>query len=124
MRAIAIILALLAGAKVWTQESLYRQATREALIAAYRDRAIEACEKVTARSPLATRHGKPSFTRPAQIDLVIGKSGVDVNVWDVDNVLWPMRFKFPYVMVASAEGTARAQCEYDVTLAAAEIKWH
>lgn len=118
MRIVAIVLALLAAAKIWTQEALYRQSTADALIAAYRERAIEACERTSARSQRGGKPQRPSFAKSSQIELVIGKSSVPVNVWDVDNVLWAMRFKYPYLVVAGSDG---GRCSYDITLAQAEI---
>ena len=121
MRVVAIILALLAGAKIWTQQTISRQATEDALIAAYRDRAIEACERTATKAQRAAKPVRPSFLRPSHVSLVIGNSGVAVNVWDVDNVLWDMRFKYPYLVVTSTPGTASARCQYDITLATAEL---
>lgn len=118
MRIVAIVLALLAAAKIWTQEALYRQSTADALIAAYRDRAIEACERTSARAQRGGKPQRPTFAKPSGIELVIGKSSVPVNVWDVDNVLWSMRFKYPYLVVAGSDG---GRCSYDITLAQAEI---
>lgn len=122
MRAVAIILALLAGAKVWTHQTIFRQATEEALITAYRERAIEACERSSARALRGPRQERPTFINPSRVELVIGNSNIAVNIWDVDNALWGMRFKYPYLMVTSAEGTPAGRCQYDVTLASAELQ--
>ena len=45
MRAFVLLLALLAGLKIWASEQLFRSAAEEALVAAYRDRAVAACQK-------------------------------------------------------------------------------
>ena len=45
MRAIVILLALLAAAKLGYHEYLFRGATRDAIIGAYREHAVQACQK-------------------------------------------------------------------------------
>ena len=50
MKAIVILLALLAAAKLGYQEYLFRGATRDALIGAYKEHAVQACQK-DARTP-------------------------------------------------------------------------
>ena len=49
----------------------------------------------------------------------IGRSGVDVNIWDVDNALWASRYKSAYLTLVPADRSAT--CEYDVTAGQAEI---
>ena len=45
MKAVVILLALLAAAKLGYQEYLFRSATRDAIIGAYREHAVQACQK-------------------------------------------------------------------------------
>ena len=45
MKAIVILLALLAATKLGYQEYLFRGATRDALIGAYKEHAVQACQK-------------------------------------------------------------------------------
>ena len=45
MRAVVMILALLAGLKIWAHDRMFRSGAEEALIAAYRERAIAACQR-------------------------------------------------------------------------------
>ena len=52
MKAIVILLALLASAKLGYQEYLFRGATRDALIGAYREHAVQACQKDAATQAL------------------------------------------------------------------------
>ena len=80
LRALVIALAVLAGAKIWTQDRLYRDGAQDALLRAYRERAIAACQ-----SEQIFRAGAnaPLWTRPATVDLVIGRSGVDVQIWQL-----------------------------------------
>jgi hypothetical protein len=111
MRALVIALAVLAGAKVWTQQHLYREGAADALIRAYRDRAIAACQS---EQPVLAGKASPLWTRPASVKLVIGRSQADVNIWDYENVLWPARFKHPHVVLMGSTGATAPVCEYDV----------
>ena len=113
IRAVVLILAVLAGVKIWAQERLYRQGAEEALMLAYRERAIAACQsQVPDRSLPAA--ASPLWTRPASVALVIGRSSANVNIWELDNALWPARFKHPHVVLKAREQGLREKCEYDV----------
>jgi hypothetical protein len=111
MRALVIVLAVLAGAKVWTQQRLYRQGAEEALLLAYRDRAIAACQSQEPARVASAGATLPLWTQPATVALAIGRKSARVNVWELDNVLWPARYKHPHVVLTTSP---RAVCEYDV----------
>lgn len=118
MRALVLVLAGLAGLKIWTQDHIYRSATEEALVHAYRDRAIEACQKDRRRD---AKVGAAHWANPASVRLVIGKEDVDVAIWDVDNPLWGVRYKYPLLVLTAAGPHAGVACEYDVTLGTAVV---
>jgi hypothetical protein len=112
MRAVVLALAVLAAAKIWSQERLYREGAEDALINAYRERAMAACQsQQPAVTPAST---SPLWTRPASVALVIGRKSADVNLWEYDNALWPARFKHPHVVLTAKGGAPRPVCEYDV----------
>lgn len=118
MRAVVLVLVGLAGLKVWTQDHIYRSATEEALVHAYRDRAIEACAKGR-REP---RAGVGSaWSHPSAIRLVIGKRDLDVAIWDVENALWAVRYKYPILVLDAGAQSPGLTCEYDVTLGTAAV---
>lgn len=118
MRAVVLILAGLAGLKVWTHEHIYRSATEDALVHAYRDSAIDACQKDRRKD----RDAKAAnWNNPASIQLVIGKRDVDVAIWDVDNALWPVRYKYPLLVLKSGAPGGDLTCEYDMTLGTASV---
>jgi len=111
LRALVVALAVVAGAKIWAQDRLYRDGAQDALIRAYRERAIAACQseqifRVGADAPL--------WTRPASVDLVIGRSSVDVQIWQLRSDRWPARFKHPHVVLTLGIGESAPVCEYDV----------
>jgi hypothetical protein len=110
IRALVLILALLAGVKVWSQERLYRQGAEEALMLAYRDRAIAACQSQEP-AKVASASALPLWTRPSTVALSIGRKSAGVSIWDVNNELWPARFKHPHIVLTTSPG---AVCEYDV----------
>ncbi len=112
MRFFAMLLVLLAGLKLGYQEMTYRAATSEVIIGAYRDRAIQACRRDPRNA--AARSGADAWARPASITLAIGKSGLDVYLWQVDHALWNARFRNPYLFLTADPGTENLVCEYDV----------
>lgn len=120
MKFAMLVLLLLAGAKVWTHEQIYRSATEDALLEAYRAQAIATCRAATAQEGTADRRQiAAAFAKPARAHLQIGNPDVSVAVWDVDHAAWAMRYTYPYVVLETAGNTAR--CTYDVKLGRARI---
>jgi hypothetical protein len=128
LRAFVFVLAVLAGVKVWTQERLYREGARDALLLAYRDRAIAACQMSApdapmsrAAAPIARLSSAPTstaslplWTRPSSVSLAIGRASAPVSIWEVNSELWPARFKHPHVVLTAKEHLPYQVCEYDV----------
>lgn len=111
LRALVVTLAVLAGAKLLAQDRLYRDGAEEALMRAYRERAIAACQ--SAHFPLEGAKA-PLWTKPASVELAIGRSNVDVRFWQLDSERWPVRFKHPHVVLTLGSGETSPVCEYDV----------
>ena len=130
LRVFVAMLAVLAGVKVWTQERLYREGARDALLLAYRDRAIAACQmsapdapasrandpiaRLSERPAPATTASLPLWTRPSSVALSIGRSSAPVSIWEVNNELWSARFKHPHVVLTAKDHLPYQLCEYDV----------
>ncbi len=112
LRALVIALALLAGAKIWAQERLFREGAGEALLAAYRERAMAACQSEQPVTRVAAN--TPLWTRPASVDLVIGRANADVHIWQFNSDLWPARFRHPHVLLTLGGGDPPPTCAYDV----------
>jgi hypothetical protein len=108
LRALVVALAVLAGAKIWTQNHMFHVGATDALLLAYGERAMAACQ-----SQDAPRGTNSLWTRPAAVDVAIGRSGVDVQIWELASERWPARFKHPHV-VLTLGGTLPAVCQYDV----------
>lgn len=119
MRAFVIILGLLAAAKIGFSEQLFRSGTKDVIVNAYRDRAIVACQKDPRGPALAA--APQAWSRPAEVRLVIGKSDLDVWLWQTDHVLWNARYRDPYLYLISSERPAHVYCEYDVVRGIAAV---
>ena len=119
MKAIVILLALLAAAKLGYQEYLFRGGARDALVGAYKEHAAQACQK-DARS-LTLGMGPQAWANAKTIRLVIGKSSIDVYPWQVDHALWNARYRNPYLVLTASQRSATVSCEYDIVNAAASV---
>jgi hypothetical protein len=122
MRLLVLALALLAGLKLWAQDTVYRSATEEALVAAYRERAAAVCQKEQQQG-VRGQAGAASATNwgnAAQIKLVIGDNNLSVYVWEVDHALWNARYRNPY-LVLSANDRASLVCTYDIGSGTAHV---
>ncbi len=120
MRAVVYVLALFAAIKIGAAEYLFRSGARDVIGSAYRERAIQACQRdgKSGTGPAALA----AWSKPGEIRLVIGKSGLDVYLWQVDHQLWNARFRNPYLVILPAEGKAQGLvCEYDVVHNAALV---
>lgn len=119
MRGLAIFLALLVSAKLGYQEYLFRSATRDALVVAYKDHAVQACQKVTLTQSLGVN--LQAWANPSTVRLMIGKGGLDVYPWQVDHVMWNARYRNPYLLLTAGARGDPAYCEYDIVNAAASV---
>jgi hypothetical protein len=72
MKAVVILLALLAAAKLGYQEYLFRGGARDALVGAYKEHAVQACQKDPRSHTLGM--GPQVWANPKAIRLVIGKA--------------------------------------------------
>ena len=86
---------------------------------AYRGHAAEACQReARSQAPGLTAQ---AWASPAAIELLIGKAGVDVNLWQVDNALWNVRYRNPYLVLTAHQNAGAIYCEYDILNAAARV---
>ena len=113
MRLFVLALAFLAGAKVWTHDTLFRAGAEEALVAAYRERAVQACQKQPQSLDGQTVRGI-NWTRPASILMATGSRSVKVHFWQVDHALWSARYRNPYLVLTAGDTPGGPSCEYDV----------
>ena len=82
-------------------DRLFRDGAQEALIGAFRERAMAACQS---EQIFRAGAGGPLWTRPNSVDVVIGRSNVDVRIWQLRSERWPVRFRHPHVVLTLAGG--------------------
>ena len=119
MKAIVIFLALLAVAKIGYQEYLFRTATKDVIVNAYRARAINACHNDARSQRISST--RTDWARPTSVKLVIGKSNLDVYFWQVDSSLWNARYRNPYLFLSINQAPTRIFCEYDIVHGSASV---
>ena len=119
MRAFVILLLLLAAGKLGFQEYLFRAASRDALLAAYRQNAVEACQRDARSQSLGV--GAQGWANPRTVQLVIGRRALDVYPWQVDHANWNARYHNPYLLLTAGPRSGTVVCEYDILNAAASV---
>jgi hypothetical protein len=117
MKGIIVVLALFAVAKISVTEYFFRTSAREVIVAAYRDRALAACRSDSRAAPVASG----TWEKTADVRLVIGKSDLDVQLWQFDHQLWDARFRNPYIVLTAGDKSGTLVCEFDVVHNAALI---
>jgi hypothetical protein len=118
MKAVVLLLALLAALKIGYQEYMVRTATTEIIVAAYRERAVSACQRDNRNPQIAPG---VAWARPSSVKLVIGKGNLDVYFWQVDHALWNARFKNPYLFLSAGDESSQVYCEFDIVNGAATV---
>jgi hypothetical protein len=111
VRVIAVILILLAGAKIGYQEYLYRTSTAEVMVAAFKDQAVAACQRDATAAGLADR---AAWANPGQVWFGVGNPSADVSVWQIDHARWGERYRTPFLFVSPGTGRNTAVCAYDL----------
>jgi hypothetical protein len=127
MKAVVVFLTVLAAIKLGIREYLVRSSSEEVVVAAYRDRAIAACQKEPKGQTLGV--SPASWTAAESTRLVIGKSGLTVYWWQVDHDMWNARYRNPYIFLILGPGPAsaftggrgRVMCEYDIVNSTASL---
>jgi hypothetical protein len=114
MRTILLGLLLLAGMKVWFLDHTYRTAMADAVVEAYRERAVEVCRRSASKRPAGSRDdGTSAWGLDTSAEVVIGDPDLSVAIWDTQNPLWNQRFRNPHLILTSGTGGSR-RCAYDV----------
>lgn len=123
MRVVVVILALLAAAKVWTQDRMYREAAGEALLAAYKVHAQAACRArpQTDKRGMPLTAGNVDWGKAGTAEVLIGNPRISVPIWQFDHPQWDQRYKHPVVRLTVGDSLSRLACDYDVMAGSAEI---
>jgi hypothetical protein len=117
MRALVLALALLAGTKIWIQDSVYRTAAEEAIVLAYRARAADACTGLAGSMAPGLAMQRTDWSAAAEPRVSVGNPAIAVRIWQFDHELWNARFRQPYLVLA-APG---ASCTYDILAGTAAV---
>lgn len=117
VRVLVACLALIAGAKLAVSEYTYRTATAEVIIAAYRERALAACQAAA-----GTNLAPGSWHTPLELSLAVGRSSLPVQLWQVQHQDWNARFRSLHVLVSAGDGGRELQCAYDISRDGAAIE--
>ena len=112
MRKLILLLVVLATAKLGLSAYLYYDASRDVIVNAYRQRAMDACAlRSRTETPAIT---DAAWSKPAAISLSIGKYSIPVYLWQIDNDQWNARYRNPYLFITPAGRGEKAICEYDI----------
>jgi len=120
MRVFFLIAGVVLAAFVIQQEILYRTATTEALIGAYRSAALDKCS--TRADQLTASNPGIAWATPRSIKLVIGDPDVDVYFWQVSNPLWVARYQDPHLVIVAERAPHIVHCEFDIRANVAVVK--
>jgi len=119
MKAIVLLLALLVAAKLGYQEYQFRAGTRDAIIGAYREHAVQACQRDARSTGLGL--GPQAWSNANSIKVVIGKGALDVYPWQTDHALWNARYRHAFLFLTTGKASSPVYCEYDIVNAAASV---
>lgn len=119
MRIVALLLACLAVGKIAVVQWLYRSASDEVIVSAYRPRALDACGRDAQRQfgldITAWSQGTP-------ITLAIGNSTNPVHIWQINDPAWSERYRNPYLHLTAQTMGQQVVCMYDVVSGTASAR--
>jgi hypothetical protein len=110
MRILLLIIAVLAVANFSVHEYIDRTAKRDIIISAYRGNAIAACQRQA-----GNQIDPEVWNKPSGVKLKIGKSDLDVYLWQTKHKLWKARYQNPYLYVTLGTKGAVIYCDYDIS---------
>ena len=110
MRILLLVIAVIAVGNFSLHEYLDRTARRDVIIAAFKEHAIAACQ----REASEISEDPELWNKAANVKLKIGKSDLDVYIWQTKHRLWKARYKNPYLYVTLNRARQAVYCEYDI----------
>lgn len=119
MRIVALLLACLAIGKIAVVQWLYKSASDEVIVSAYRPRALDACGRDAQRQfGLDTA----AWLKGTPIRLEIGKPNGQIHIWQVNDPAWSERYRNPYLYLTAQVTGLQVACMYDVVSGTASSK--
>ncbi len=119
MRIVALLLACLAVGKIAVIQWLYRSASDEVIVSAYRPRAVDACGRDAQRQ---FGLDVAAWSKDTPITLEIGKSSSAVHIWQVNDPAWSERYRNPYLHLTAQATGLQVACLYDVVSGTASAR--
>ncbi|MBI1383308.1 MAG: hypothetical protein GC150_00140 [Rhizobiales bacterium] len=112
MRTIAILSTILIAGWLIQEQLLYRSATSDALVGAYRSAALTRCSTVSNRAGSVA--ASTAWATPRSLKLVIGDPDLDVYLWQVNHAMWAARYKHPHLVIIAGDPKRTLMCQYDI----------
>ncbi len=109
VKGILIAVALAVVGNLGVHEYLRQNATSQVIISAYQEHAVAACRQRAGDSVSTLAWSQPSGVR-----LAIGKSDLNVYIWQTNHRLWNARYRNAYLYVTIDDADAHVYCEYDI----------
>lgn len=109
-KGIIVTIVLLFASNLVLQEYIRHNATHGVIIDAFREHAIAAC-----RQNSNEKMRNAAWNQPSQVRLSIGKSDLDVYLWQTNHRLWKARYSNAYLYITINDANAHIYCEYDIS---------
>lgn len=119
MRAFVLALALLAALKIWAQDTSFRTAAEQALVTAYRDRAVAACRKEPQKSRISPELAAFATDWSDGVDIHLAAKGGTFSLGQIEEEFWTSRPKALFLVLTS--GAVGLTCTFDLAAGTAVI---
>jgi len=120
LRILAVVLILLTAAKLAVGEYLFRVATHDLVVRAYKDAAVSGCSSTTKLLGLGIE--AVGWRMTSDVRLEIGRRDADVHLWDTGHEQWRQRWRDPFLHLTTRTGSDSITCTYDVLRGMASVK--
>jgi hypothetical protein len=120
MRTFVYLLALLAVVKIVYSEYVFRTTVGDAVIAAYRGEASEACGRDSRSLGLAV--APDAWQRASDIRIVVGNTDVTAMPWQIGTPEWRARYRNVHLRLAVEATRREVVCDYDIVSRSATVE--
>ena len=110
IKGIIVTIVLLFTGNFALQEYIRLNATHGVIIDAFREHAIAAC-----RQNSSENLRNAAWNQPSQVRLSIGKSDLNVYLWQTNHKLWKARYSNAYLYITIDADHSHIHCEYDIS---------
>ncbi|MAI46333.1 MAG: hypothetical protein CBC34_010275 [Hyphomicrobiaceae bacterium TMED74] len=110
VKGIIITVVLLFTGNFALQEYIRLSAKHDVIVDAFREHAIAAC-----RQNSNEKLRNAAWNQASQVRLSIGKSDLNVYLWQTNHRLWKARYSNAYLYITINDDKAHMHCEYDIS---------